>query len=107
MNENSKLTSNIDSVHDFFVKKDKNDDNIDIDEELEKVPKKGKNEDFTVDLRLLNAEINASMHSDNSLARLKANIRDEKNKGKKFKKKPVPVEVEEVELRRDLPFSFV
>jgi len=40
----------------------------------QKKREKGKKDDLNVDIRLLNAEINASMHSDNSIARLKANI---------------------------------
>ena len=33
------------------------------------------NSDYKIDLRLLNAEVNASAHSDNSIIKLKQNIR--------------------------------
>lgn len=42
--------------------------------------------EYRIDLRLLNAELNASVHSDNSIARLKQNIKPAKGGGPLGKK---------------------
>ena len=42
-----------------------------------------KAEEYKVDLRLLNAEINASAHSENSIHRLKQNITDKQKVDKR------------------------
>jgi hypothetical protein len=64
--ENSNLTSNVDSVYSFLCgnqQADNTDDQLPLPETK-----------HYIDLRLLNAEINPSMHSDGQLNRLKHSI---------------------------------
>ena len=80
--QNSNLTSNVDSVMSYMGA-----DRAEKSERSDCVAQAADSSEYRIDLRLLNAELNASVHSDNSIARLRQNIKPQK--GGQFKKQPI------------------